>query len=436
MSDAPQRAATSRNRSGQLLPVRFRILAVLFVVSFVNYLLRNNMSAAQGSIQSEFNFSAEDLGWIAGSFNVAYTVFQIPGGIFGERFGPRRYLTFLCAAWGLLTVLTGFVPSIMVSSATGAMLGLMAVRFFMGVSNAPLFPVCAATFANWFPAARWAFPNAALSAGLTLGQAAAGPIVALLIVSYGWRVSFYALAPLGVVAAALWWWYGRDTPAEHRTVTSEELALICADRPAAEPAAAVHAAWRKVLTNRNVLLLAASYFCMNYVFYFFSQWLYTYLVQARGFTLLESGFLGALPFLVGAVLATAGGVICDYLCQRIGPRWGCRLPGVVGMVLVAFLLLAGVKTTNAYVAVALLSLCFGFTQFTEGTFWQATTFAAGPHTATATGVLNTGGNLAGFLAPVVGFIVDRWGWFPALATGSAFALASAGLWLLVRADER
>jgi ACS family glucarate transporter-like MFS transporter len=414
------------------LPVRFRILAILFLLSFVNYLLRNNLSVALPSIQAEFKFSAEDLGWILAGFNFAYTIFQIPGGVFGERLGPRRCLAFLCAAWGALTALTGFVPSVMVSSATGAMLGLMAVRFLMGATNAPFYPVCAATFANWFPVANWAFPNAVLSSGLTLGQAAIGPVVTLLIISYGWRVSFYALAPVGLIAAAWWWWYGRDTPAQHRAVSAAELALISAGRPPAQSSEEVHAAWLKVLLNRNVLLIAGSYFCMNYVFYFFSQWMFTYLVQARGFTLLQSGFLYALPFIVGAVLATVGGLTCDFLCLRIGPRWGCRLPGVVGMVMVAILLLAGIEAANPYVAVGLLSLCFGFTQFTEGAYWQASTFAAGPHTATATGVLNTGGNLPGFLAPLIGLMVDRLGWFPTFAVGSLFALAGAGLWLLVR----
>lgn len=428
-------AAAPRRAASRGFPVRFRILGVLFVLSFVDYLLRNNLSVALPSIQAEFKFSAEDLGWILGSFNFAYVIFQIPGSIIGERMGPRRCLAVLCASWGLLTALTGFVPSIMAASSAGAMLGLIAVRFLMGVTNAPLFPVSAATFANWFPVARWAFPNAVLSSGLTLGQAAVGPVVTLLIVHYGWRASFYALAPIGLIAAAWWWWYGRDTPDEHRAVAADELALINADRAPPQSAAATHAAWRAVLVNRNVLLLAASYFCMNYVFYIFSQWLFTYLVQARGFALLESGFLYMLPFIVGAVLASVGGYVCDLLCQRIGPRWGCRLPGVVGMVLVAVLLLAGIEAANPYVAVGLLSLCFGFTQFTEGAYWQASTYAAGPHTATATGVLNTGGNLAGFLAPLVGFMVDRLGWFPTFACGSLFALASAGLWLLVRADQ-
>ena len=101
------------------IPVRYRILGVLFVLSFVNYLLRNNLSIAIPSIQEEFSFTNTELGWILGSFNFSYAVLQIPGGIFGQVYGPRRALTFMALSWGVLTLLTGFVPSLMAASATG-----------------------------------------------------------------------------------------------------------------------------------------------------------------------------------------------------------------------------------------------------------------------------------------------------------------------------
>jgi ACS family glucarate transporter-like MFS transporter len=418
-----------------LIPVRYKILGLLFVLSFVNYFLRNNLSVALPAIKDEFHFSNAELGWILGSFNFAYALFNIPGGVFGDVFGSRRALTIIAVSWGVLTAFTGFLPGLMAASAGGALIAFMIVRFLMGIVNAPMFPVAAGAFANWFPPARWALPNAVLSSGLTLGQAALGPIVTLLIVQYGWRESFYILAPVGLMAGAWWWWYGRDTPAEHASVSRDELELINAGRAAGEVNAPERGGWRKVIVHRDVLLLSAAYFCDNYVFYIFSQWLFTYLVEERGFALLESGFLYALPFVVGAVLAAVGGGVCDALCQRIGPRWGCRLPAVVGLGLVAVLLLAGAESPHPYVAVALLSLCFGFTQFIEGPFWAATTYVAGPHTAAATGVLNTGGNLAGFLAPVVGIMLDRLGWLPTLASGSVFAVVGAVLWLFVRVRE-
>lgn len=413
------------------VPVRYRILGVLFVLSFVNYLLRNNLSIAIPSIQEEFSFTNAELGWILGSFNFSYALLQIPGGIFGQVYGPRRALTYIALSWGVLTLLTGFVPSLMAASAAGAMVSLFVVRLLLGATNAPLFPITAGAFANWFPEGRWAFPNAVLSVGLVLGQAAIGPIVTLLIVKYGWRESFYALAPFGLLSAAWWYWYGRDRPAQHPAITAAEVQLIEGDRPRATETRE-RGAWRRMLVHRDVLLLAASYFCMNYVFYMFAQWLFTYLVKARGFSLLESGWLYMLPFITGAGLAAIGGLTCDALCKRVGATWGCRLPAMCGLALVAVFLIAGVYASNPYVAVALLSLCFGFTQFTEGAFWSASTYVAGPHTSAATGVMNTGGNAAGFLAPAVGLMVDHLGWLPTFVSGSAFAIIGAALWLLIR----
>ena len=412
-----------------LIPVRYRILGLLFVVSFVNYLLRNNLSVAQPTIMDTYHFTNTDFGWIFLAFNVSYSLMQIPGGVFGDVLGPRRVLALITVSWGVLTALTGFLPGVM-ASATGVLAAFIGVRFLLGITNAPMYPVAAGAFANWFPPANWALPNAVLSSGLTLGQAATGPVVVWLILMGGWQMSFYALAPIGLIVGLWWWWYSRDTPAEHPSVSVYEVEVINAGRAA--PTKPAPGGWRKVIMHRDVLLLTASYFCMNYVFYIFSNWLFTYLVKERGFASLESGFLYMLPFIVGALLAAVGGGVCDALCRRIGPRWGCRLPAAVSLFLVAVLLLAGAKSPHPYVAVALLSLCFGFTQFAEGPFWAASTYVAGPNTASATGVLNTGGNMAGFLAPVMGWVVDRFGWWPAFVVGSGFAVMAAVLWLFVR----
>ena len=194
------------------VPVRFRILGLLLLLSFVNYLLRNNLSVALPSIRAEFDFTSAELGWILGSFNLAYALFQLPGGVFGQALGPRRALTILAISWGVLTALTGFAPGLMMASATGAMVALMSVRFLLGIANAPLFPVMAGAIANWFPVSGWAFPNAASSMALSLGQASIGPVVTALIVAFGWRESFYLLAPLGILAGLAWWLYARNRP--------------------------------------------------------------------------------------------------------------------------------------------------------------------------------------------------------------------------------
>lgn len=423
--DAARLAAAAR-----VSRVRYRIMALLVGMSFVNYLLRNNLSIAQPSIQSEFHFSNEDFGWILFGFNLGYTALQIPGGILGDRLGPRLSLALTAAAWGVFTIFTGLAPSLVIASGGAALWALAAVRFLLGIANAPLFPLVAATFEKWFPVANWALPNAVTNVGIAFAQAVLGPMVALLIAYFGWRASFYWLAPTGFLIAAWWWWYARDKPREHRAVSDAEILLIETGRSERTPV--VTSGRFLALLKPDVLLLAASYFCMNCVFYMFAQWLYAYLVDQRGFTMLAGGWANAVPYVTGAVLAVIGGATCDALCRRIGPRWGCRLPGVVGLTLVGLFMLLGVQAAHPYAAVALLALCFGFTQFVDSAYWQATTYVGGEHTAAATGVLNTGGNLPGLLAPVVGYVIDHFGWTTALNGGAVFAFIGAGLWFLIR----
>lgn len=414
------------------MPVRWRILVVLAFVAFANYFLRNALSYAAPSIREEFHFTSAELGWILGAFNVTYTFLQVPGGIFGQKLGPRLALGSITITWGVLTWLTGFVPSLMAASATGVLVSLVVVRLLVGASNAPIFPVQAGTIESWFPPGRWALPNALTSTGLSLGQAVLGPIVAALIVALGWRAMFYALAPLGIVAGIWWLWYARDKPAQHPAMTRHELAFIDAGRSQAPPSPAAPDSIRAALVNRDVLVLAVSYFCLNTVFYTFSYWLYTYLVESRHFSLLESGWLAALPFVTGAVFTAIGGGVCDVLCRRYGGLLGCRITAMFGLVLAAIFLSAGVFAPDPYVAVALLSLCFGFTLFTDTCYWAAATYASGDHTASATGLMNFGGNIPGLLAPLFGFAIDHVGWVPTIASGSVFALVGAVLWMFVR----
>jgi ACS family glucarate transporter-like MFS transporter len=427
--------ATSSDR--QRTNVRWVILALLFMMSFVAYVLRTNMSIAGESIIGDLGFSKIQLGMVLSAFAWGYAIFQFPGGIFGGIFGSRRTLTLIAVLWGILTLATGMVPGSAIASTTVILATLIGLRFLIGVAQAPLFPVFGGgTIGAWFPVSGWAFPNGLTSTGLTLGAAATAPLVAWLMESLGWRESFLLTAPLALLIAGVWWWYARDDPADHPRISKQELELINADRPTPEKTVDHRSAWKRVLKNRDILLLAASYFCMNYVFYIFFNWFFIYLVDVRQFEILEGGFYAAAPWLVGAVAASLGGLWCDRLCRRIGPRWGYRIPGVVGLSFVAGLLFLGATAENPHLAVVLLSLSFGCTQLTEGSYWAASISVAGKHASAAAGVLNTGGNVVGGIgALLVPITAEAFGWVPALATGSVFALLGVVLWLFVRADR-
>ncbi|MBT4855270.1 MAG: MFS transporter [Halieaceae bacterium] len=417
------------------IPVRWRLFGVLFLLSFLSYLMRQNIHVAGELMMPELQLSELEMGWIYASFIWGYALFQLPGGIAGSRFGPRRTLLVVGLLGILASGLTGLLPGLLFQSTTGVIAVLLLVRFIMGIAHAPMYPIQAAVVERWFPVGQWALPNAVSSTGLTLGAAAAQPLVAVVMVYWGWRASFYVFIPLGLGLFGLWWWYARDNPAEHPAMGEEELSTIQANRDNLTQEVGFNA-WKQLIRNRETLLLAFSYFALNYVFYLFFTWFFHYLVKELGFSILETGFLAALPWVTGAFVATLGGLTCDFLCRRLGPNLGCRIPAIVGLTGAGCLLYAGLYSTSPYMAVALLSLCFASTQFAEGAFWSAQTFVAGPYTAPACGLMNTGGNAAGIVvAPLMPFLAQHIGWVAALSTGSVVAFTGALLWLFVRVDR-
>jgi len=422
--------------SGRMTGIRWRVLAILVLASFVPYVLRSNVSIAGETMMADLGLTRLQLGFVLAAFAWGYAIFQFPGGLLGERFGPRRAVTGIALGWAVLNLLMALVPGSSLAPAWAALSALVALRFLMGAAQAPIFPVTGGgTICRWFPVSGWAFPCGLSNAGLTLGSAAAGPGIAWLTLELGWRASFAVTAPLGLMVAGLWWWYVTDTPAQHPDVSEEELALIDAGRPPPDggPGAG---AWRRVLGNRQVLLLTTSYLCSNYVFYFFFNWLFIYLVDERGMELLEGGFYSAAPWMAGAVGALVGGDVSDRLARRFGLRRGYRILPIVGLVAAGMLIFAAGAARSPVVAVVLLSLCLAFQQLTEGAFWAATIAVSGGYPSLAAGVLNTGGNVVGGVVAIsVPLIVEAFGWWAAMGTASLVAFAGALLWLFVDAGR-
>ena len=417
--------------------IRWRILALLVAASFVGYVLRSNMSVAGERMMDDLGLSQVQLGLILASFAWGYTIFQLPGGVLGDRLGGRKALGLIVVAWGVLNMLTGVVPATATDPAL-VMASLLVLRFLMGIAQAPLFPIVGGqAIARWFPPTGWAFPNSVTNAGLTFGSAATGPIIAWLVLRVGWRLSFVVTGPVAFLMAAAWWWYSRDRPDEHSGVSPEELTVINLDRSPRDGPLAQTGAWWPVLTDRNVLLLTASYFLNNYIFFFFFNWLYVYLVDVRGFTVLHGGAMAAAPWIAGAIGATLGGVLCDRLTRRFGLRIGPRAVAMTGLVLASAFIIAAGMASNPNSAVVLLSLCLASQQATDSVYWAVCTTVGGRYAAAECGVMNTGGNAVGGIgALMVPYTARAFGWPVALGTASLFGVLGAALWVWVQADRR
>ena len=255
---------------------------------------------------------------------------QLPGGIFGQRHGARRTFVIIGLLAFLATLAMPLVPYILTGG--GLFLALLAVQLLLGCSQAAIFPVSAGVFEVWFPPSCWTTVQGLQTMALGLGAALTPPLVATLMSTMGWqRALLWASLPaLGLIA--LWAWYGRNTPREHPAMSARELAEIGSQDVAPVDSQINFKRLLLILKNRNVLLLAISYLCMNYTFYLLSNWVFLYLVQERHFSVLESGWLAMVPPLAAAAGAGVGGAITGGLCRRMGDRWGYRLVPLIARV--------------------------------------------------------------------------------------------------------
>jgi len=414
--------------------VRWKIFLFLGGFAMLAYVQRTSLGVAAQNIMPDLHLSQLQIGWLNAAFATCYTLAQIPGGVLGQRFGARLTYTAVGLVGLVATIATPLAPVVL--AGTALFIALLAAQGLLGLSQGPVFPMTAAVSQTWFPQRQWAMTNGTISLGMNIGGAMTAPLIVVLTAHYGWQGALLWIALPTVLLTASWAWYGRDRPTEHPRVTAEELAELEAS-DMAKPAPMTLVRMRRIVGQRDVLLLTVSYFCFNYVFYLLGTWSFLYLVQERDFSGLESGFAGMLPWIGAGLGAGIGGLLSDSMATKIGYRWGYRLVPMISLPLAGLLLLVAVGVAAPYAAVLALMATFFMVELNEGPFWAATMRVARSDTGAATGVLNTGGNFAGIVsAPVIGALSGAGHWHATFVIGAVFALISAACWIAIDPDRR
>ncbi len=280
----------------------WRVISLLSVVSCVGYLVRSNIAIAQEYMAPDLGLSMAQMGVIsAWGFQLAYTMFQVPAGLLGERVGARTALMLALLGCSVASLATALTPT----ATASAVPTLWLTRLLLGVSQAAIFPVAAMAVTVYVPAGRRVRATSFYIAAGALGAALAPLLMAPTMEWFGWRAVF-GLSGVVAAATAVVWRLLLPPPVVNEATT------------ATAKAGGRRREIVRLLAHRPLLRLSLAYLLHSAVWFVFVFWFFRYLVDGRGFTVLASGIWASLPSIAGFMCAPVVGAGADRLGARIG----------------------------------------------------------------------------------------------------------------------
>jgi len=400
-----------------------RVLPIMLVMLVCNQLNRSNIGYAQDHLQADVGIGAAAYGFGAGLFFIAYAIFELPSNVMMEKYGAKVWLTRIMISWGIVSFLMAFVQNEVM---------FYVLRFLLGAAEAGFFPAVIFYFARWVPAGQRGKATAIFIAGSSVAAALSGPIAGLLLSlhdvlglrGWQWLFGFEGLLSVAVGITVFFFLDAKIHDAKWLT-TAEKSALTGAiDQEDAEHSKALGGKvnrW-KMLLNPQILLLCGIYFSVQLSIYANTFWLPTIVKQIPGTTDLSVGFLSSIPW------------VCAIFAMYFAAKWQDKAKSKRPL-LVAALLVAAVGTLAAAVASPVLALVFlaiaamGF-KSASPLFWTIPQSTLHPLVlAPAIAIINSLGNLGGFVAPFgFGIIKEQTGSVvPGLFALAAASTLAAGL---------
>jgi MFS family permease len=398
------------------------VLALLCAMYFLMFINRTNIAIAGPLMQADLHLSNTDLGLAFSAFAYPYALFQLFGGMLGDRFGPRitlalsAFIVFLATAW---------------IGAAGGLVSLFAARILLGVGEGAAFPTATRAMSVWTPTGRWAFAQGITHTFSRVGNWATALIVAGVIAVLSWRASFYLLAPINLVWMALWFWYFRDSPTEHRAMTPADVAEL----PARARGRKGRIPWLRLA--RFILPVTCVDFCYGWTLWLFQNWIPSFFVQNYGLNLNRTAIFTAGVLFAGIVGDTLGGIVSDAILKRTGnlvtARRGVIMAGFIGSFL---FMIPVILFHDLRIAALSLSLVFFFSELIVAPIWAVPMDIAPRYAGTASGMMNFGFGFAGIVSPIFfGAMIDWTGtWTVPFLVSIALLLLGAVLTYYLRPD--
>lgn len=396
--------------SGDKTNIRYLILLLIFIVTVFNYVDRATLSVAASAMRKDLGFDAMSMGFAFSAFGWAYTVMQIPGGWVLDKYGARLVYGLGLLLWSVFTFCQGFVGAI-----GSAFYLLFVLRFLMGVAESPAFPANSRLTVMWFPSRERGLATAIFQSAQYFALAAFTPLMTWILHAWSWHYIFFWTGGVGIVLGLFWLKYVRE-PRQHPSVNQAEIDYIEAGGglpDIGERRVAVEGAHvRALISNRMMLGIYLGQFCLTTITWFFLTWFPTYLLDARGMSILKVGIVAAIPPLAGFAGGMVGGVWSDWLLKRGRSLTVARkTPIIIGLFLSSTIVLANYTASDSIV-ILVMSIAF-FAKGVGNLGWCIVGDVSPKDImGISGGIFNLCGNLASIITPIaIGYIIDRTGSF-------------------------
>lgn len=360
-----------------------------FLATLINYLDRQVLSVVVTApgFKSAVPLTEETYGYVASAFMFAYAIMNGLSGPFIDRVGTRLGYAACMLWWSLAGILHVF--------ARGPWsLGLF--RFLLGAGEAGNWPAAAKLVGEWFPARERALASGLFNSGAAIGAVISTPVIAWLVLQWGWRSAFVIMGALGLAWIAAWWGTYRAPP-------------VVAAESAAPPVPVV-----RLLRTRFVIAFTISKVFMDPVWYFFVFWFPKYLSEVHHFSLKEIGWKGWIPYFTAAVGNLAGGIFTSQLIRRGIPVPTARKVATTCFAALMLCTIPAILTDRAPLAIALISLTtFGYTGYLANTLAFPPDVFPKNALASVWGLASMGSGFGGMLFMALsGWLIARYGYTP------------------------
>jgi ACS family hexuronate transporter-like MFS transporter len=384
------------------------MIALAFFATLINYLDRQALSVAAPILREQFHLTNIDYSRILFAFMLAYTIMNGFCGVMIDRLGTRAGYALFVGWWSLCALLHAF--------ARGA-LSLGVFRFLLGLGEAGNWPAAVKVVAEWFPVEERSFASGIFNSGSSIGAILAPPVIAILLLRYGWRSAFVAVGSAGFLWLAAWLLLYRPPL-----------------RTAEEPALPPKIPFAQLLCSRFVWSFTLSKVFIEPAWYFYIFWFPEYLFHARHFDMVSIGRYAWIPFFVAGLGSVGGGLISRTLMQHGMDVTAARKTAVTMTALLMTMAIPAVLVNGAALSLAFVSIAMaGYTACLATMMaMPADVFSAGA-VASVYGLASMGSGFGGMVFMLLtGWLVEHYSYVPAFVLFGMIPLVCTGiLWTMM-----